>query len=85
MGKESAWNKGDRGDMHSIPGLGRSFRKGNGNPFQYSCLNNSMDRGAWQAVVQRVIKSQNDWATKHAACTHVPNRGTPEYIKQTYY
>ena len=45
-GKESACNAGDMG---SVPGLGRSPRKGNGNPLQYSCLRNPMGRGAWQA------------------------------------
>ena len=47
-GKESACNAGDLG---SIPGLGRSPGEGNGNPLQYSCLENSLNRGAWQAVV----------------------------------
>ena len=46
--KESAWNAGDLG---SIPGSGRSPGEGNGNPLQYFCLENSMDRGAWQAMV----------------------------------
>jgi len=46
------------GDMGLIPGLGRSPGEGNGNPFQYSCLENSMDRGAWQATVHGVVKSQ---------------------------
>ena len=41
-----------------IPGSGRSPGGGNGNPLQYSCLGNPMDRGAWQATVQRVAKSQ---------------------------
>ena len=44
-------------DAGSIPGLGRSPGGGRGNPFQYSCLENPMDRGAWQAIVQRVKKS----------------------------
>ena len=39
------------GDLGSIPGLGRSLGEGNGYPLQYSCLKNSMDRGAWQATV----------------------------------
>ena len=47
-GKESACNAGDPG---SIPGLGRSPGEGNGNPLQYSRLENPMDRGAWQATV----------------------------------
>ena len=46
------------GDTGSIPGSGRSPGEGNGNPLQYSCLGNPMDRGAWQATVYRVTKSQ---------------------------
>ena len=46
VGKESACNAGDQGP---IPGSGRSPGEGNGNPVQYSCLENLMDRGAWQA------------------------------------
>ena len=53
-GKESAWNVEDLG---FIPGSGRSPGEGNGNPLQYSCLENSMDRGAWRARVQGVTKS----------------------------
>ena len=45
-------------DMGSIPGLGRSPGEGNGNPLQYSCLENPMDREAWLATVHRVTKSQ---------------------------
>ena len=52
-GKESAYNAGDPG---LIPGSGRSPGKGKGNPFQYSCLENSMDRGAWPAIVHGVAK-----------------------------
>ena len=44
---------GDIGDSGSIPGLGKSSGEGNGNPLQYSCLKNPMDRGAWWATVQR--------------------------------
>ena len=44
------------GDAGSIPGLGRSPGEGNGNPLQYSCLENPMDRGAWQAAVHGVAK-----------------------------
>ena len=55
-------NAGDARDAGSIPGSGRSPGEGNGNPLQYSCLENSMDRGAWQAAVRGVAKSQNDWA-----------------------
>ena len=45
------------GDTGSIPGLGRCPGEGNGHPLQYSCLENSMDRGAWQATVHGVTKS----------------------------
>ena len=54
-GKESACNAGDLG---SIPGLGRSPGEGNGNPLQYSFLESSMSRGAWQATVPGVEKSR---------------------------
>ena len=53
--KESACSAGD---LALISGLGRSPGEGNGYPLQYSCLENSMDRGAWQAAVQGVSKSQ---------------------------
>ena len=53
MVKESACNAGDPG---SIPGSGRFPGEGNGNPLQYSCLKNSVDRGAWQATVHGVTK-----------------------------
>ena len=43
-------------DVNSTPGLGRSTGEGNGNPLQYCCLENSMDRGAWQAAVHRVTR-----------------------------
>ena len=51
-GKGSASNAGDRG---SIPGAGRSPGEGNGNPLQYSCLGNPMDRGAWRATVHGIV------------------------------
>ena len=54
VGKESACNAGDLG---LIPELGRSPGGGNGNPLQYSCLENPMDRRAWQAVIHGVVKS----------------------------
>ena len=49
-------NAGDIGDMGSIPGLGRSAGVGHSNPLQYSCLQNPMDRVAWQAAVHRVAQ-----------------------------
>ena len=51
-------NSEDAGNSDSIPGLGISPGVGNGKPLQYSCLENSMDRGAWQATVHEVAKSQ---------------------------
>ena len=56
--KELACNGEDAGDVSSIPGSVRSPGEGNGNPLQYSCLKNPMDRGAWKTTVQRVTKSQ---------------------------
>ena len=55
MLKESACNAGDLG---SVSGLGRSLEKEKGYPLQYSCLDDSMDRGAWRATVRGVTKSQ---------------------------
>ena len=52
--KESICNVGE---LCSIPGLGRSPGEGNGYPLQYSCLENSIDRGAWQATVHGITKS----------------------------
>ena len=60
--KKSACNAGDLG---LIPGSGRSPGEGNGNPLQYSCLENSMDRGAWWATVHGVTKSQTRLSNSH--------------------
>ena len=54
--KNPAASAGDLIDVGLIPGLERSPGEGNGNPFQYSCLGNVMDRGAWQATVHEVTK-----------------------------
>ena len=51
-------NAGDAEDMGLVPGSGRFPGGGHGNPLQYSCLENPMDRGAWQATVHGVTKSQ---------------------------
>ena len=56
-------------DVSLIPGLGRFPGGGNGNPLQYSCLENSMDREAWQATAYVISKSQtqlSDWGSMHA-------------------
>ena len=66
MVKNPTAHVGDAGDVGLIPGLGRSFRGGNGNPLQYSCLEKSMDRGAWRATVHRVAKEVD--TTEHEAC-----------------
>ena len=73
MVKNPPTNAGDTRDVGLIPGLGRSPGEGNGNPLQYSFLENSMDRGAWQATVHRVAKSQtqlNDGVHTHTY-THI--------------
>ena len=61
VGKESACNAGDLG---SIPGSVRSPGEGNGNPLQYSCLENPIDREAWQATVHEVARVRHDLVTK---------------------
>ena len=58
MGKKSACDAEDAGDLVLIPGLVRSIGGGHGKPLQYSCLEYPMDRGAWWAIVQEVTKSQ---------------------------
>ena len=57
-GKETACNAGDTGDAGLIPGSRRSPGEGNGNPLQYSCLENPTNRGAWWAIDHGVTKSQ---------------------------
>ena len=61
FGKESACSAGDLG---LIPGLGRSSGEENGNPLQYSCLENPMDRGVWQATVHGVTRVGHDIVTR---------------------
>ena len=64
VGKESSGNAGVAGDMSSISGLGRSPGEGNNNPFQYSCLRNPMNGGAWWAPVHEVTRVRHDLVTK---------------------
>ena len=58
MVKNPPANAGDAGDMRSFPGSGRSPGGRHGNPFQYSCLENPMERGAWRAMVHKIANSQ---------------------------
>ena len=68
-------NAGDTGDAGSIPGLGRSPGGGNVNPFQYSCLENSRDRGAWRATTYGVTKSRS-WLKQLSTPRHpTPHQG----------
>ena len=73
-GKKSAFHAGD---SSSLPGSGRSPGVGNGNALQYSCLENSMERGAWRATIRRVTESHTWLSTqrlcsfKIVACAHV--------------
>ena len=60
MVKNPPGNVGAAGDVGSIPGLGRSPGKGNGNPLQYSCQDNPMDRGAWWATVVGLLRVRHD-------------------------
>ena len=76
MVKNQLVNAGGIRDVGSIPGLGRSPKEGNGNPLQYSCLENSMDRGAWWATAHGVTKSQARLSTHthtHTHTKHTPN------------
>ena len=68
MVKNPPANAEDAKDMSLIPGSGRSLGVGNGNPLQYSCQENSKDRGAWQAAIHGVTKS---W-TQLSIHTHAP-------------
>ena len=67
-GKASAYNVGDLG---SIPGSGRSPGEGNGYTLQYSCLENSIDRGAWWAIQSIVCKELDMTVCSANTCTHI--------------
>ena len=74
MVKNPPANEWDKGDTGSIPGSEGSPREGNGNPPQYSYLENPMDRGTWQSSVQVVTKSQtqlSDWARARHICKYI--------------
>ena len=64
VGKESACSAGDAEDSGSIPGSGRFTEGGHGNPLKYSCLENPMDKGAWQATVYGVTRVGYDLVTE---------------------
>ena len=68
MVKNLPANARDARDASSIPGWGRSLGGGHGNPLQYSCLGNPMDRGAWQATVHRTTKSWTELNIHKAGC-----------------
>ena len=74
-GKEAVCNAGGIRDMGLIPGSGRSPGRGHGNPLQDSCLENTLDRGAWRATVHRVVKSQTSLKR--------PSTHTSTYIYKT--
>ena len=87
---KSACSAGDARDVCLIPGSGRSPGGGHGNPLQYSCLGNPMDREVWQAPVHEVAKSQNDrsdWAHTHSQRTQLRKPSlqslTPTYTFKT--
>ena len=72
-------NAGDARDVSSIPGSGRSPGGGDGNPLQYSCRENFMDRGAWPAIVQMVTEldmTEQTERTRTCAHTHTHSKGT---------
>ena len=75
MIKNPSENAGDARDLALIPGSGRSPGGGHGNPFQYSCLENPMDKGAWRARVHRVTKS---WTRLKRQHTHTHIHGEAE-------
>ena len=73
VGKNLPANAGDKRDAGSIPGLGRSLGGGHGNPLQYSCLENHMDREAWWATVHGVTKSWT-WVTEYICINSEPGK-----------
>ena len=68
VGREFVGNAEDKG---SIPGLRRSPGEGNGNPFLSSCLENSVDRGAWQASCKELQRVGYDWTRIRKTCVHI--------------
>ena len=81
-GKESACNAGE---LSSIPGSGRALVEGNGNPLQYSCLENSIDRGAWRATVHGVTKNQTQLSDKHLNVPAWKQRWCRRYSRNRFH
>ena len=79
--KESACNAGDPG---SILGSGRSAGEGSGNPLQYSCLENPMDRGAWLSTVHRVTQSPTRLSISHRNTRRFPKMGSCPQVVNGY-
>ena len=77
VSKDSACNAGDPG---SIPGLGRSPREGNGNPLQCYCLENPMDRGAWQATVHGVSRVGHNLVIKEREILYLFQKYDSVYV-----
>ena len=80
MVKNPPANAGDTRDMGSIPGWGRSPEGGNGNPLQYSFLENPMDRGAWWTTVHGVAMSQT--RLKGLSTAHSTNESMEQKLKE---
>ena len=76
--KNSLANEGDKRDMGSIHGMGRSPGGGHGTPLQYSCLGNPMDRGAWWATVHSIAKSQTQLKRLSTHCITTTMTGNNE-------
>ena len=72
-GKDSTNSAGATGDLASIPGSGRFPGEGNGNPLQYSCLGNPMDRGVWWAAIHGITKSLKGLSTGHISSASFPS------------
>ena len=82
-GSEGKASTCSAGDLGSIPGSGRSPGEGNGNPLQYSCLENPMDREAWLTTVHGISQSQTQLSDFNFFHFHAPNIGAAQYIRQT--
>ena len=82
MVKNPPAHAGDIRDTGSISGLGRSPGGGHDNPFKYSCLENSMDRGSWQATIYRVTKSWTQLKQLSKYYSYVPLNGRMHFFEE---